>query len=151
MPFCVDNGIGLLGSSFLLKLRGVAGNDDGGNEICQNAAAAYGAEDYPCQPHEGGVNRKILRDAAADAVEHFVDIGFIELFIHYDNKPPSRECIGNKGWQLLLYNLPFFAVSYILELSQLFIKHYSKQILKIIYERQGWQFSLLDPIHLTFL
>ena len=55
----------------------VAGDDDRGNDVCQDTAAAQGAEQHPCQTHNGGVNAEILRDSAADALNHPVLVGFI--------------------------------------------------------------------------
>ena len=62
-------------------LRG-AGNDDGGNDISEDPASAQGAEQHPCKANHRGVNIKILGNAAADAVDHFIVIGFIQLLFH---------------------------------------------------------------------
>ena len=59
-----------------------AGDDNGGYDVSQKTAAAQGAEGYPAQPHQGGVNVKIFPDAAANAVNHLVFVGFIELLCH---------------------------------------------------------------------
>ena len=46
------------------------------------AAAAHQAEQRPDQTHHGGVDAEVFGDPAADTVDHFVLIGFIQLLFH---------------------------------------------------------------------
>ena len=49
-----------------------AGDDQRRDEVGQKAAAAQGTEQDPAQPDQGGINIKILCNAAADTFNHFI-------------------------------------------------------------------------------
>ena len=74
-----------------------AGNDDSGDDIGQDAAAAQGGKYHPDQPHDRGIHIKILGDASADAVQHLVIIGFIQFLISHGRpsfrSAPAKRCI----------------------------------------------------------
>ena len=48
------------------------GHDEGADEVGPKAEGAAEKGDDPAYPHQGGVDVKILRDAAAHPGEHFV-------------------------------------------------------------------------------
>ena len=71
----------------------IGGNDHGSQDVCQNAGAAHHAEDRPSQADNGGVNSKILTDAAANATNHLILIGFIQFLFHCKVPPEnSNSC-----------------------------------------------------------
>ena len=65
-----------------LSARRRPGDHHRRDDIGQEAAAACGTEQDPGQPDQRGVQLKIFRDTAADAVHHLIRIGFIQSLVH---------------------------------------------------------------------
>ena len=70
------------GGSLHSAALGPAGDDDGGDDVGDHAAAAHDTEGRPKQADQRGVHVEILRNTAADTGDHPAGIGFVKTLIH---------------------------------------------------------------------